>query len=156
MLEGQTIGRYVVQGVLGRGALGTVYKGVDPWNGKVVAIKVLSRRSSVDPEMVSRFVAEARAVSRIRDRHILDIFSLGQLDDGRHYYVMEYLEGETLKALLEVAALQHGAERAGAIPTTTATSSDDGPRESRIQQLLFIASLAAITAIIAAAIALYP
>ena len=41
------------------------------------------------------------AVNQIRHRHIIDIFSFGQLEDGRHYYVMEYLEGETLQALLE-------------------------------------------------------
>ena len=100
-LEGQTVGEYVVEGRLGRGAFGTVYKGVHPLIGKAVAIKVLSRRFSADPEMVSRFVAEARAVNQIRHRHIIDIFSFGQLEDGRHYYVMEYLEGETLQALLE-------------------------------------------------------
>ncbi|MDB4956869.1 MAG: serine/threonine protein kinase, partial [Myxococcales bacterium] len=65
------------------------------------AIKVLARKFSVDPEMVSRFVAEARAVNQIRNRHIIDIFSFGQLPDGRHYYVMEYLDGETLDALIE-------------------------------------------------------
>jgi eukaryotic-like serine/threonine-protein kinase len=100
-LEGQTVGEYVVEGRLGRGAFGTVYKGVHPLIGKAVAIKVLSQRFSADPEMVSRFVAEARAVNQIRHRHIIDIFSFGQLADGRHYYVMEYLEGETLQALLE-------------------------------------------------------
>jgi serine/threonine-protein kinase len=70
--------------------------------GKVVAIKVLARKFSVDPDMVKRFIDEARAVNQIRHRHIIDIFSFGQLEgDGRHYYVMEYLEGETLDALLE-------------------------------------------------------
>ena len=57
---------------------------------------VLARRFSVDPEMVSRFEAEARAVNQIRHRHIIDIFSFGQLPDGRQYYVMEYLDGQPL------------------------------------------------------------
>jgi len=100
-LGGQLVGEYVVEGRLGRGAFGTVYKGAHPLIGKTVAIKVLSRRFSADPEMVSRFVAEARAVNQIRHRHIIDIFSFGRLEDGRHYYVMEYLEGETLQALLD-------------------------------------------------------
>src|SRR4051812_40991404 len=100
-LEGQIVGEYVVEGRLGRGAFGTVYKGLHPLIGKAVAIKVLSHRFSADPEIVSRFVAEARAVNQIRHRHIVDIFAFGQLPDGRHYYVMEYLEGETLQALLE-------------------------------------------------------
>ena len=51
--------------------------------------------------MVSRFIAEARAVNQIRHRNIIDIFSFGQLDDGRQYYVMELLDGEPLDALIE-------------------------------------------------------
>jgi len=98
---GARVGEYEVEGKLGQGAFGTVFKAVHPLIGKVVAIKVLARKFSVDPEMVSRFVAEARAVNQIRNRHIIDIFSFDQLDDGRLYYVMEYLDGETLDALIE-------------------------------------------------------
>ncbi len=97
---GARVGEYEVEGKLGQGAFGTVFKAVHPLIGKVVAIKVLARKFSVDPEMVSRFVAEARAVNQIRNRHIIDIFSFDKLDDGRLYYVMEYLDGETLDALL--------------------------------------------------------
>src|SRR5438094_274836 len=93
---GQQVGEYTVDGKLGEGAFGMVFRAVHPLIGKVVAIKVLARRFSVDPEMVSRFIAEARAVNQIRHRHIIDIFSFGQLGDGRHYYVMEYLDGAPL------------------------------------------------------------
>src|SRR5438105_1682524 len=95
---GEVVGEYEIQSKVGQGAFGKVYKATHPLIGKDVAIKVLGRRFSVDPEMVSRFVAEARAVNQIRHRHIIDIFSFGQLEDGRHYYVMEYLDGETLDA----------------------------------------------------------
>ena len=98
---GQVVGEYTIESKLGQGGFGAVFKATHPLIGKVVAIKVLARKFSVDPEMVERFVAEARAVNQIRHRSIIDIFSFGQLDDGRHYYVMEYLEGETLDALLE-------------------------------------------------------
>ncbi|MBS1122248.1 MAG: serine/threonine protein kinase [Deltaproteobacteria bacterium] len=98
---GEAVGEYVVDGKLGQGAFGTVFRAAHPLIGKVVAIKVLARKYSVDPEMVSRFVAEARAVNQIRDRHIIDIFSFGRLEDGRQYYVMEYLDGETLDARIE-------------------------------------------------------
>jgi len=98
---GSMVGEYRVEVVLGRGAFGTVYRATQPLIGKVVAIKVLARRFSADPEMVSRFVAEARAVNQIRHRHIIDIFSFGQLDDGRHYYVMEYLDGDSLDVVLQ-------------------------------------------------------
>ena len=93
---GSTVGEYVIEDVLGRGGFGTVYRAVQPVIGKRVAIKVLGRKFSADGEMVSRFVAEARAVNQIRHRHIIDIFSFGQLPDGRQYYVMEHLEGEPL------------------------------------------------------------
>ena len=95
------MGEYEIRAKLGQGAFGAVFRGVHPLIGKEVAIKVLARRFSVDPEMVSRFVAEARAVNQIRHRNIIDIFAFGQLDDGRHYYVMEYVDGEPLDALIE-------------------------------------------------------
>jgi serine/threonine-protein kinase len=98
---GQVIGEYRVETKLGQGGFGAVFKAVHPLIGKQVAIKVLSQRFSVDPEMVSRFVAEARAVNQIRHHNIIDIFSFGTLDDGRHYYVMEYLDGEPLDRRLE-------------------------------------------------------
>src|SRR5258706_7712406 len=98
---GQAIGEYRIEGKVGQGGFGTVYRAVHPLIGKVVAIKVLARKYSVDPEMVSRFIAEARSVNQIRSRFIIDIFLFGTLDDGRAYYVMEFLDGEALDATLE-------------------------------------------------------
>ncbi|MGE3547535.1 MAG: serine/threonine-protein kinase, partial [Kofleriaceae bacterium] len=80
---------------------GTVFRAHHPMIGKLAAVKVLARRYSSDPEMVSRFAAEARAVNQIRHDNIIDIFAFGQLDDGRSYYVMELLEGTTLDAELD-------------------------------------------------------
>ncbi len=97
---GQQVGEYVVEDKLGQGGFGAVFKATHPVIGKLVALKVLMRKFSVDPEMVERFVAEARAVNQIRHRNIIDIFSFGQLADGRHYYAMEYLEGDPLDALI--------------------------------------------------------
>ena len=98
---GDEVGEYRVETKLGNGAFGTVYKATQPLIGKVVAIKVLATKFSVDPEMVSRFAAEARATNEIRHRNIIDIFSFGKLPDGRQYYVMEYLDGEPLDALID-------------------------------------------------------
>jgi serine/threonine-protein kinase len=105
LVAGMEVGEYRVEELLGKGGFGTVYRGVHPLIGKLVAIKVLARRYSADPDVVSRFVAEAKAVNQIRHRNIIDIFSFGALPDGRHYYVMEYLDGETLDAYLRA----HGA-----------------------------------------------
>jgi serine/threonine-protein kinase len=98
---GQIIGEYRVEGKLGEGAFGAVYRAVHPLIGKAAAIKVLHRQYSSNPQMVSRFVAEARAVNQIRHRNIIDIFSFGALADGRQYYVMELLEGKTLDRYLD-------------------------------------------------------
>jgi serine/threonine protein kinase len=96
LTPGQVVGEYQVERKIGQGGFGAVFKAVHPLIGKQVAIKVLSQRFSVDPQMVSRFVSEARAVNQIRHHNIIDIFSFGTLEDGRFYYVMEFLDGEPL------------------------------------------------------------
>ncbi len=98
---GETVGDYVVSGKLGEGGFGSVFRAEHPLIGKQVAIKVLNRQYSADPAMVQRFVAEARAVNQIRHRNIIDIFGFGQLPDGRHYYVMELLDGRPLDQYVE-------------------------------------------------------
>jgi serine/threonine-protein kinase len=94
------VGEYRIDRKIGRGAFGSVYQASHPVIGKLVAIKILARKYSVEPEMVNRFVTEARSVNQIRHRNIIDIFSFGTLPDGRAFYVMELLEGETLHARL--------------------------------------------------------
>ena len=101
LVAGQQVGEYVIESKLGEGGFGTVFRASHPLIGKLAAVKVLSRRYSADEEIVSRFVSEARAVNQIRHRNIIDIFSFGQLDDGRCYYVMELLEGEPLDAYID-------------------------------------------------------
>ncbi len=98
---GDVVGEYKIEGRLGEGSYGTVYRGVHPVIGKAAAVKVLKRQYSSNPEMVSRFISEARAVNQIKHRNIVDIFSFGALPDGRHYYVMEVLEGRSLEDLVK-------------------------------------------------------
>ena len=98
---GTMVGEYRVERLVGEGTFGKVYAATHPVIGKAAAIKVLGLEHAAKPQFVSRFVEEARAVNRIRHRDIVDIFSFGQLPDGRHYFVMELLEGETLTKALE-------------------------------------------------------
>ncbi|HEX2878191.1 MAG TPA: serine/threonine-protein kinase [Polyangiaceae bacterium] len=97
---GTVVGEYRLEGKLGQGGFGTVYRAVHEVIGKVAAVKILHREYSSSPQMVSRFVAEARAVNQIRHKNIIDIFAFGRLDDGRHYFIMELLEGESFEQLL--------------------------------------------------------
>src|SRR3954454_14984867 len=101
LVPGTMVGEYRIERKLGAGTFGDVYAGEHPLIGKRVAIKVLNQRFATDPVMVSRFVAEARAVNKIRQRNIIDIFSFGVLPgQSRHYFVMELLDGRTLGALM--------------------------------------------------------
>ncbi len=101
LAPGERAGEYVVERLIGEGGFGKVFAGVHPVIGKPVAIKVLHLRYSADPDIVSRFVAEARAVNQIGHEGIIDIFAFGSLPDGRQYYVMELLEGRTLRRLIK-------------------------------------------------------
>jgi eukaryotic-like serine/threonine-protein kinase len=96
LTEGVKIGEYRVEKLLGEGGMGQVYAAKQPVIGKRVAIKILKTAFSNDAELVRRFLGEARAVNKIGHPNIIDIFSFGQLPDGRQYFVMEFLEGETL------------------------------------------------------------
>src|SRR5690242_20036482 len=70
---GQVVGEYKVEAKIGEGGFGAVYKAVHPLIGKAAAIKVLNRQYSSNPQMVSRFISEARAVNQIRHRNIIEI-----------------------------------------------------------------------------------
>jgi serine/threonine-protein kinase len=87
-------GRYRIDGVLGRGGMGVVYRARHEVIDKLVAIKILL--ATEDREVVERFVNEARAATSIGNAHIVDTVDFGTLPDGATYFVMEYLEGETL------------------------------------------------------------
>jgi eukaryotic-like serine/threonine-protein kinase len=100
---GQWVGEYVIVRKLGEGGFGTVYEALHPVIGKRAAVKVLHAQYSADEAVTSRFAAEARAVNQIRHRNIVDIFSFGELPDGRQYYVMELLLGVPLDAYLDRA-----------------------------------------------------
>jgi serine/threonine-protein kinase len=108
MLEpGTMVGEYRVTHKLGEGGMGVVFAGVHPVIGKRVAIKVLVAEAE-HPELVQRFEEEARAVNKIGHPNIIDIFAFNKLPDGRDYFVMEYLDGESLAARLEQGPIELG------------------------------------------------
>ena len=96
--QGSDVGGYIVDGEVGHGGMGVVYAATHPVIGKRAAIKVLKPELSQNHTAVERFVLEARAVNQIGHPNIVDIFAFGALPDGRSYYVMDLLAGESLRA----------------------------------------------------------
>lgn len=90
------VGPYRLLRKIGRGGMGSVYEGVHETIERRVAIKILDAESARQNDLASRFVNEARAVNRVNDPGLVQMFDHGMLPDGTAYIVMEYLEGETL------------------------------------------------------------
>jgi serine/threonine-protein kinase len=80
--------------------MGKVYLAEHPGIGRQAAVKVLTPSDAADPQIVSRFITEARAANAIRHPNIVDIYDSGVLPSGTPYIVMEFLDGETLKDAL--------------------------------------------------------
>jgi len=103
-LSGSVIGgRYAVHEKLGEGGMGTVYAGARQGLHRKVAIKVLKPELAGDPLNVRRFLREARAASVIAHENIVEIIDFGQLERHPVYFVMEFLDGQDLKARLAQA-----------------------------------------------------
>ena len=92
-------GRYRVEGLIARGGMATVYRGLDTRLDRQIAIKVMHPSFAEDPEFVARFTREARSAARLSDQHVVSVFDQGN-DDGVVFLVMEYIAGRTLRDLL--------------------------------------------------------
>ncbi len=97
------VGPYRIVRLLGEGAIGAVYEAINESIERRVALKILRAEHADDPEVVTRFFNEARAVNRIAHPSIVQMFEQGRLPDGTAYIVMEFLEGQTLAARLKQA-----------------------------------------------------
>jgi serine/threonine-protein kinase len=97
-------GRYEIVGELGRGAMGVVYKAVDPVIGRTVAVKTIRLSEEGTglsrPELLTRFQTEARAAGLLTHPNIVVVFDAGE-EDGLYYITMELVEGKSLQALLD-------------------------------------------------------
>jgi serine/threonine-protein kinase len=101
---GQTIGNYTITAKLGEGGMGVVYLAEHPVIGRKVAMKAIHPELSRNPEVVSRFITEAKSVNQIGNEHIVDINDFGTTPDGEFYFIMEFLQGEALSDRLKSSA----------------------------------------------------
>ena len=90
-----SFGRYQLQGLLGRGGMGQVYRAYDTQTDRVVAIKLLPENVAEDREFEHRFRREARIAASLNDPHVVPIHSFGEID-GRLYVDMRLVEGRDL------------------------------------------------------------
>ncbi len=105
ILSGTTLDlRYDIEGVVGTGGMGTVYRARQRGMEREVAIKVLHPRYAHEPRAVKRFFREAQAASRLIHPHIVTVYDFGRAAEGHLYMVMELLEGFTLGDLVHYRA----------------------------------------------------
>ena len=96
-----TFGKYVATELLGSGGMAEVYVGIHPELGRKVAIKVILPQFASESNFEARFRREAHLVASLRHAHIVQLYDYDVVD-GRHFMVMEYLEGGTLKDYLRI------------------------------------------------------
>jgi serine/threonine protein kinase len=101
-LLGQALaGKYLIEKLIKRGGMGSVYLGKHVLMDKRVAIKVLRPSLALDNDIVARFSREAKAASRISHPHAVTVTDFGEDENGVVFLVMEYLDGRTLKEIIK-------------------------------------------------------
>ncbi|WP_439579551.1 protein kinase domain-containing protein [Elioraea sp.] len=102
-MEGQSLGKYQILSAIGRGAAGTVWRAIDPVIDRTVAIKTIKLDDAGDAETaeeIARFKREAQAAGRLSHPNVVQVYDYGE-QGGLAYLVMEYVEGGSLKGLLD-------------------------------------------------------
>ncbi len=98
------IGKYTISGELGKGGMGIVYRGLDPYIGRTVAIKTIRldmlRQDGGKEEVLKRFIREAQAAGNLSHPNIVTIYDVGEHED-LIYIAMEYIEGHSLESLMQ-------------------------------------------------------
>ncbi len=91
---------FLLQAVVGTGAMGTIYRAEQKSLGKTVVIKLIHKDMLGDPTLAMRFHREARAASRLNHPNCIQIIDFGEMEDGRLYIAMEHVSGRDLGRLL--------------------------------------------------------
>ena len=104
--------RYMIVRSLGEGGMADVYLAMDTILNREVAIKILRGELSSDPVTLLRFTREANAASKLNHPNVVQVYDVGEVDN-RHYIVMEYVRGRTLKQLIQIRGALHKEEAVG-------------------------------------------
>src|SRR5262245_57190175 len=99
-LIGQRLGDFIVEQPLASDGSAVVYRARHPLIGRLAAIKVLKPEFAADTQQTDRFLKEAQALSAIKHRGIIEIIGFGNTPDGRQYMTTEFLDGESLEAVI--------------------------------------------------------
>jgi serine/threonine protein kinase len=104
LFNGATLGAFRILQQIGEGGMAKVYKAYQPSMERYIALKVLPSHYAEDPQFIERFIREARTIAALEHRNILPVFDFGE-QDGITYMAMRYVEGGTLKELLNKGRL---------------------------------------------------
>jgi serine/threonine-protein kinase len=100
----EAVGRYAVTREIARGGMGVIFAGRDPAMGRDVAIKVMLESHAGRPGYRERFLEEARITGSLQHPGVVPVHEVGELPDGRPFFAMRLVEGQTLDALLSARA----------------------------------------------------
>src|ERR1041384_5517146 len=103
--ERMVLGSYRILHELTTGGMGTVFRAEHALLARPAAVKPLRRDLSTSPELVQRFVNEAKAVTACKHPGIVEVYDFGYTEDGHAFIVMEFLDGESLGRRLARARL---------------------------------------------------
>jgi eukaryotic-like serine/threonine-protein kinase len=101
MANPQKIGKYSIIERIGRGGMGYVYRAVDPFLKRDVALKTMLKDVSEDPDLRTRFVREAQSAGGLRHPNIVTIYDLGEDEEGCPFIAMEFLTGTDLEQIIK-------------------------------------------------------
>src|SRR3989442_12680978 len=107
LTNGTRLGLYEVVAAIGAGGMGEVYRARDTKLGRSVAVKVLPDALASDADRIARFEREAKALAALNHPHIAALYGMEECD-GRHFLIMELVEGETLADRLRRGPMRLG------------------------------------------------
>jgi serine/threonine protein kinase/Flp pilus assembly protein TadD len=119
------LGDFQIIREVGRGGMGVVYEAIQLSLGRHVALKVLPFAAALDVRQLQRFKNEAQAAAQLHHTNIIPVFDVGT-DRGVHYYAMQYIEGQTLAALIKDMRRHAGLEEDEPLGVSPSTGDNSG------------------------------